>query len=340
MKDIIRDKVNHMIYGYISSQILFVADSIDLFNVISQEDTLSLDQICETLKTDKDATERILIGLSALEIIEKKSGKYRVSHVFSKYLMPNCEGNIGELIPHFRDVSFEKFKFLVNIVKHGKNSVSSKLGAKHDPFDSINKDKEKLALFHRSMWGLGYSASLEHMAHFSLSDVENLVDIGGGIGSFTIAALQKNPTLKATIFDKPEVEDIADYQIGKYKLNDRADFVSGDIFKDVLPEADAYSIGYILSDWDQPDCEKILQKIHDSLPPGGSIIVLEKFFNEDKTGPFETAVMNLAMLVETNGCHRTELEYYSLLRKIGFNNLKTFYSSTGKNMIIGYKAKA
>src|SRR5262249_10997083 len=66
-----------------------------------------------------------------------------------------------------------------------------------------------------------------------------LLDIGGGTGIYSIALLQKHPTLRAILLDLPEVITVAKEFASEYGVSDRLDFIAQDMFNDVaFPTSD------------------------------------------------------------------------------------------------------
>ena len=143
--------------------------------------------------------------------------------------------------------------------------------------------------------------------------------------------------MKAIVFDLPKVSQYLETKSRQHQVAERINFKGGDFFQDELPPGDVYALGYILSDWNREDGTKLLKKIYNSLPLGGAIIILEKLFDEEKNGPVETAMMNLAMLPETWGQHYSGSEYISWLEKVGFKNCKVIRSSGEKHLVLGIK---
>ena len=75
---------------------------------------------------------------------------------------------------------------------------------------------------------------------------------------------------------------------------------------------------FIIHDWDDPRCVKILQNIRKGIVPGGKLLIFDTVIpegNEPHFGKF----FDLNMLVMTGGRERTEREYAALLRKGGFH---------------------
>ena len=68
-------------------------------------------------------------------------------------------------------------------------------------------------------------------ANVSLGDAARLVDIGGGTGIYAIACLQKNPRLRATVLDRPEVLKVAAEFAAAYGVAERLDLQPYDMWE-------------------------------------------------------------------------------------------------------------
>src|SRR5262249_31148680 len=147
-----------------------------------------------------------------------------------------------------------------------------------------------------------------------------LVDVGGANGPFSIAALQQFPELRAVLFDLPQIQPHLEQSREKYGLADRLAFVPGDFFCDELPIGDAIAMGYVMSNWPDEQCKELLCKAFRACEPGGKILIMDRLFDDNKTGPLSTAVMHLIMQVETHGVHRTSAEFSSLMTAVGFRD--------------------
>ncbi|KAI8514677.1 hypothetical protein Bbelb_072680 [Branchiostoma belcheri] len=94
--------------------------------------------------------------------------------------------------------------------------------------------------------------------------------------------------------------------------------ITGDFFHDPLPPADLYVVCRILHDWTEDKVLTILTKIHDSLPPGGGLLVVEHMLGDDKTGPEVAHKYDLLMMLCTGGRQRSGREFQRLLSSVGF----------------------
>ena len=76
---------------------------------------------------------------------------------------------------------------------------------------------------------------------------------GGGTGIYTFSLLQKNPSLRGVVLDRPEVLKIAAEMATAYGVADRLELVGGDMFVDQLPQnCEVILLSNVLHDWDEP----------------------------------------------------------------------------------------
>ncbi|XP_009770464.1 myricetin 7/4'-O-methyltransferase 2-like [Nicotiana sylvestris] len=98
----------------------------------------------------------------------------------------------------------------------------------------------------------------------------SLVDVGGGTGTVAIAIAKAFPAIKCTVLDLPRV-------VGNFKGSGNGEFVGGSMFEKI-PNANAILLKWILHNWSDEDCVKILKKCKDSIPSreeGGKVIIID-----------------------------------------------------------------
>jgi hypothetical protein len=145
-----------------------------------------------------------------------------------------------------------------------------------------------------------------------------IMDVGGGHGSLLTAILTLHPKVRGTVFDQPYVAAGAARHFGASKLSDRADAIGGDFFESIPAGGDAYTMKFIIHDWDDLQSIRILGNIRKAIAPTGKLLLLETVLPEGNE-PHFARFMDLNMLVMTGGRERTEREYAELLRKGGFH---------------------
>ncbi|KAG9485673.1 hypothetical protein GDO78_008655 [Eleutherodactylus coqui] len=170
---------------------------------------------------------------------------------------------------------------------------------------------------------------------FDLSAFRTVCDIGGCTGALAKQFLSTYNESTVTIMDLPQVVETAK----KYFVTDdeRIHFLEGDFFNDPIPEADLYIMARIIHDWTDEKCLELLRKIYQSCKPGGAVLLVDAFINEDRSGPVSSLLYSLRMLVQTEGKERTPSEYTKLLMDSGFRDIEV--KATGKlyDAILGRK---
>jgi hypothetical protein len=78
----------------------------------------------------------------------------------------------------------------------------------------------------------------------------------------------------------------------------------------------------IFHDWPPDRCRFLATKSFQSLPGDGRIIVHEMLFNDDRTGPFPVAALNVDMLVAMPGQQYSGKEILAMLTDAGFREVE------------------
>ncbi|XP_072209323.1 acetylserotonin O-methyltransferase isoform X2 [Excalfactoria chinensis] len=113
--------------------------------------------------------------------------------------------------------------------------------------------------------------------------------------------------------------------------------LGGDFFKDSIPEADLYILSKILHDWDDEKCRQLLAEVYQACRPGGGVLLVESLLSEDRSGPVETQLYSLNMLVQTEGKERTAAEYSELLGAAGFREVQVRRTGKLYDAVLGRK---
>lgn len=152
--------------------------------------------------------------------------------------------------------------------------------------------------------------------YHGFENVETLVDVGGGIG-WTISQIKERyPSIKAINFDLPHVVATAPSFAG-------VEHIGGDMFKSV-PSADAILMKWIMHNWDDENCIKILNNCGKALPEtGGKLIIVDAVLPTDREQMSALdelrVVSDLVMIAHcSGGKERTIKQWENLLPKAGF----------------------
>jgi hypothetical protein len=167
-----------------------------------------------------------------------------------------------------------------------------------------------------------------------------VLDVAGGPGALSIQIGLKYPHLRGIIMDLPPVCKVAEEYIQANGLTDRFTTQAADLFTGPYPSGvDAITLGWILHDWSDDSCRKILRNCFDTLSSQGMLLIIESVLNNDLSGTQFAVLMSLHMLVvcEPGAKERTEGEYQSLLEESGFRDMEVIRLNAPRDLIVARK---
>ena len=185
--------------------------------------------------------------------------------------------------------------------------------------DIQNQNEEQITYFIRRMHSLTLPAAGGLGGLDIFSDVESLLDVGGGSGSLSCGIAAQQPQLHSTILDIEPVCRLAAENVRSFELEGRVSTLAADMFSATWPtDQDAVLFGNIFHDWDVGACTQLACKAFTSLKSGGRIMLHEILLDDRKNGPLIAACMSVAMLLYEKGKQYTLAEFTNMLGAAGF----------------------
>jgi hypothetical protein len=171
-------------------------------------------------------------------------------------------------------------------------------------------------------------------AAYNFSDVQKVVDVGGGQGTLLRGLFECYPHLTGILYDRPFVISEAKIFADQF-LAERCSFIGGDMFQSVPPGGDTYILKRILHDWNDENAIRILKNCRDAAGDQGRLLVME-FVLKPSNQPDPAKWMDLRMLAMLAGKERTEPEFRALFEKSGWQLTRII--SLGDSFILEGKA--
>ncbi|MFQ6659027.1 hypothetical protein Gotur_028071 [Gossypium turneri] len=146
-----------------------------------------------------------------------------------------------------------------------------------------------------------------------LQQLSSLVDVGGGLGITLNLITSKYPSIKGINFDLPHV------------IQHAPAYPGGDMFESV-PKGDAIFMKWILHDWSDDHCLKLLKNCYNAIPKDGKVIVVEAVVPvEPEANAYLRSITQLDVLMmaqNPGGKERTKSEFEALATKAGFSGIR------------------
>jgi trans-aconitate methyltransferase len=126
-------------------------------------------------------------------------------------------------------------------------------------------------------------ALAEHFNWSSLPSGATVVDVGGSQGHVSLHLARRFPSLNFVVQDIAEVINGAQDKI-PVELADRVTLVAHDMFTAQPPRgADVYLLRYVLHDWPDKYCIRVIENIIPELKKGAKIVLQEHVLAEHGT---------------------------------------------------------
>ena len=275
------------------------------------------EQLAVATTTHAPSLYRVLRALAGIEVIrETTAGRFELTP-FGASMRSNVDGSLrATAIVELGEDHYSAWENLLHAVRTGETAFDNKFGMPIWKFYETHEENQKN--FDRCMVEMTGAIHRAVLEAYDFSGFKHLTDIGGGHGALVAAVLNEYRELRGTVFDQPHVTDGARKTFAEQRLTQRTAAVGGDFFEFVPGGADLYTMKFIIHDWDDQRCIKILQNIRKGIAPGGKLLIFDTVIPEGNT-PHFGKLFDLNMLVMTGGRERTEKEFAELLRQGGFH---------------------
>ncbi len=303
-----------------AADLFFAAISyFDFFNRLG-ESPAGFDSICRTLKIKPRPADVMLTLFKAYGFISEKQGKYFITDISRDYLTDTSFFDLTSYINSLKDRPI--CKEIIKVLKTGKPAN----------WAAAKNSKQWAALMAEHQYASSFTAGMNSRGAYlasglvkvlDLSGYERMLDIGGASGIYSAAIVKKHSNLRAAVFEKPPVDDIARYSLAAFGLQDQVSVIGGDMFKDHFPQNyDIHFISHVLHDWDINEVKTVLQNSFENLACGGKLIIHDAHINKTKTGPVSVAEYSVLLMVLSEGKCYSIAEMKDILEAIGFKNVR------------------
>jgi SAM-dependent methyltransferase len=302
-----------MAQGFMECRILHTAAELDIFTILSKA-PMSAGDVAGKISANERALAMVLDVLGAMGLLVKQGENYYCESSVAQLLSKNSPQSVLPMILHMASLT-KRWARLTDIVKD--------FGGTKEEFD-FTRNAEELRAFIGAMHSIGAPLAKQIVAAVGTGSARALLDVGCGSGTYSIAFLRAAPDLKATLFDLPDVIEMARERLSNEGLLDRAALVAGSFYDQEFPAGhDLVLISAIIHSNSLDENLDLYNKAFRALNSGGRILVRDHVMSPDRTYPRDGAVFAINMLVGTRGggCYTFE-EIGSGLSQAGFTRIR------------------
>jgi O-methyltransferase/methyltransferase family protein len=326
-----------LIIGYWVSQLVHVAAKLGLADLL-KGGPKSPAELARSVGADPGTLRRVLRALAGVGVFaERKDGRFALTPLGATLRSDRPDSMRAFAIMMVDDYWFQAWSDLLQSIKTGQTAFDRVHGLK--VFDYFGKHPDKARAFGEAMTSISGTENPVVAAACDSSRVGTLVDVGGSHGHLLAAILKANPKLKGVLFDRPQVlEQARDAPyVGGREIAGRMELAPGDFFQSVPAGADAYIMKYILHDWDDDLCVKILENCRRAMAPNGRVLVVDTVIPPGND-PHWGKLLDINMLVGPGGRERTRSEFVQLFARAGLKLKRIIPTASPLSIVEGVSA--
>jgi hypothetical protein len=303
-----------LITGYWISQALNVAAQLGVADLL-KDSPQTVSHLAEATGAHPRALYRLLRALASEGVFaEDEHGRFALTPLGEclRSDVPNSQRSraIMNGEEHYRC-----WGELLYSVQTGQSAFEKLYG--QPIFQYLASHPRQARIFDEGMVGVHGVETKAMLDAYDFSGIGTLVDVGGGNGSLLMTTLQRYPSLRGVVFDRPDVIERARASIKAAGSENRCTLTGGNFFESVPSGGDAYLMRHIIHDWNDEQCRTILRNCRKAVPPSGKLLLIESVIPPGNE-PCFAKLLDLTMLAIPGGMERTETEYRELLAGAGF----------------------
>jgi hypothetical protein len=288
------------------------------------------DSLAAELKTDPDATARLLKFLASIGILEESNGlRFTLSDV-GQYLRIDHPNSIAKEILMFSGgETYRAWGEMLQTVKTGKPAFELLNG---EPlFSYLAKHPQSAERFHQGWHEITSTVAGEFVQVADFSTATTVTDVGGGYGIFLGTVLRQVPGLMGVLFDFPFSVKGAEETFRNLGVEGRVKVVTGNAENEV-PSMEICTMKSVIHGCNDEQAMRILSNCRAALPHGGKVLILERVIPKESAYHWSRLV-DMTMMVMTGGRERTEEEYATLCARSGFRLSRCIELPSGFSVI-------
>jgi SAM-dependent methyltransferase len=217
--------------------------------------------------------------MAALGFLEADGTRYRNTPLAAAFLAGRTGADLRPFLRFWDRISYPRWDALENVLRHGT--------ATH--FDLSPEEGD---IFAAGVEALTAGAARALVASHDWDRRHRLLDVGGGTGSFLLAALEAQPQLSGTVLEVEPVASVARRKLASSPHAARARVVTGDALADPLPAGHDVVLVANLAHLLSPERNRLLlSRLRAASEPGTALLLVDFWTDPTRTQPRFAALM-------------------------------------------------
>jgi hypothetical protein len=256
------------VWGAASFRIVLAALRLGVFDALATS-PLSSAGLAERVKIDRTGAATLIDVLESCGYVRKRGDRYSNTAMTAKWLVSSSPSNFSAFVLYWGGLIEQRWNDLEQSLRSGKPAVNLYEWIEHQPEMSNN--------FQMGMVAIAKQAGGEIIGKLNVPANAHVLDVGGGHATYSILLCQKNPSAQVTVLDSPQALNTGRENVTTTNLQDRIQLRAGNFMRDELGSGyDLMLLFNIIHGLSAIENTDLFKRGHQSLNPGGQIIVLEQ----------------------------------------------------------------
>lgn len=307
-------RLHRLMTGYLSSQALFSALDLGVFDALADPGTA--EEIGERVGLAGRPARILLLALEGENLVTRDRGRYANTPLAEAFLVSSSPLSMRPLGAH----QAGHFAKLVHLTQALRDNLPVHAG----PGYTGEFQREPTVWARR--WAEVMRASSQLMAEdlagaAPMDGHRHLVDLGCASGAYAIALARANPDLRITAVDQPAIADVAREFVAEAGLADRIEVRPGNIFTDTFAGCDVALLSHVIQGFSANRAYELLRHVRDWLPAGGELLIHSHLPERAQVPfPYQFGLILLANNTQGGEAHTEELTR-QWLDRLGLRNV-------------------
>ena len=308
-------RIVRMASAFQESCLLFAASDLGVFKKLKELGSADADKLAAALGLNVRGVRLLLDACTAIGLLSKTGGSYSNSVDADTFLVAGQPGDLSGALRYNRDV-YNAWGKVTELARSGLPVEKPEL--------HLGEDAERTRTFVMSMHGKALATAQPTLAVLDVKGRKQLLDVGGGPGTFSALLAKANPELSCTVLELPAIVDIARGLIEAQGQSERVKFVSGDYHATPFPAGNDVILFFgMMHQEPVATIRDLLKRAYDALVPGGLVYVMDMMTDASHVKPVFSAMFAVNMaLTKEHGWVFSDVELRGWMEEAGFLDFK------------------